>query len=562
MKLAHRAAALLLSAALLLPASAMAAEPLSHDARQQDLDFLYTTLAQRHPDLFAHQPEETFLAKKAEIERRLDALSDLEFTFELQSLVALAQDSHTTTSLASPDAMRLFPFSLVCYDGDWILSVVEKDSADGLGKSVAALNGYSMDEVLQRFSSFVSADNGVKLRRQTRQLIYAEDILAYLGLAVPGEPLTLTLSDGSEITLTALPSELFSQAEFSYLADQRAGKPVTSYDKKQYYFSLPLDESTYYIQYNRCQEDPERPMEDFTAQVESDLAAGRYTQVLIDLRNNGGGSDGVLIPLLNLLAPMVRSGAVRLYGLIGETTFSSAVINAAMIREAGGFLAGSETSGSADHFGSTRSFQLPNSGMRVSCSTKYIELGTLLETAQSDEETPLRPDFPVEQTLEDYLAGRDTLVDTLLAQGGALEPPNRDSMILTRAYFTYLLWERARDAGKDVSAPEGPFSDVLPFAYYAPASDWAAANGIVTGGGDGLFSPARLLTCSEAAVMLDRFAAYMGTRSETRTRTQPFTDEAEIPAWALEAAYRAGFAADQDAFWPDQVFPRGSAPLN
>ena len=72
--------------------------------------------------------------------------------------------------------------------------------------------------------------------------------------------------------------------------------------------AFPLDEGTYYIQYNSCREDPELPMETFAAQVEQDLSAGQYRRVVVDLRNNGGGSDGVLVPILMLVPGLVEEG--------------------------------------------------------------------------------------------------------------------------------------------------------------------------------------------------------------------------------------------------------------
>ena len=113
-------------------------------------------------------------------------------------------------------------------------------------------------------------------------------------------------------------------------------------------------------------------MERFAAQVERDLNAKRYSKILIDLRNNGGGSDGVLVPILMLLAPKIRAGEAEVWGLVGEGTFSSALINAAEIREMGGFLAGTPTGGSVDHFGSVSTFALPNSGIRGQYSNKYL----------------------------------------------------------------------------------------------------------------------------------------------------------------------------------------------
>lgn len=42
--------------------------------------------------------------------------------------------------------------------------------------------------------------------------------------------------------------------------------------------------------------------------MEAELEAGDYRQVLLDLRNNGGGSDGVLVPILMLVPGLVEEG--------------------------------------------------------------------------------------------------------------------------------------------------------------------------------------------------------------------------------------------------------------
>lgn len=568
MKVKTRISALCLSALLLLPGSALAsgetaAEPLTAAQKQADLDLFYATLRERHPSLYANTPEEAFLSKKADLEGRLDGISDLDFTFELQSLAALVGDSHTSATLSSDVGMRFFPISLNWYEGAWVLTTVDAAHASKLGETVSALNGYTMEEVLARFSTFVSADNEVKLRRQARQIIYAENILSFLGLAESGAPLELTLMDAagreSVITLEAYDPEALEGVELSRLSASVPQKPITAPAKGKYYDALPLDQHTYYIQYNRCQEDPELPMEGFAAQVQSDLESGAYSQILLDLRNNGGGSDGVLVPILNLLAPMVRDGRVQLCGLIGETTFSSAVINAVMIREMGGILAGSPTSGSVDHFGSVGSFELPNSGLRVGCSSKWISLSGLLEGAQGYGVEALRPDVAVEQTLRDYLSGKDTLVDYLLAHPGALKSPDRDSLSLTRGYFVDLLCE-AGGQGGDPAVLETGFSDVMPFAYYTPAVYWAKQEGLALGNGDGAFEAARPLTRAEAAVLLVRAADQLGITLAGGGTETSFTDETAIPSWALDSAKRAGGSGlidTQDgAFRPDGFMTR------
>ena len=64
-------------------------------------------------------------------------------------------------------------------------------------------------------------------------------------------------------------------------------------------------------------------------------------------------------------------------------------------------LVGEPASGSVDHFGSVGTFSLPNSGVRVGVSTKYIDLGTLLDADAGRGVEALEPDVAVPQTLED-----------------------------------------------------------------------------------------------------------------------------------------------------------------
>ena len=142
-----------LAAALLLPTGALAAGPAQAQARQEDLDTLYAALQEHHPDLYANTPQEAFEAKKAEIEGRLAEESDVDFALDLQSLVALIGDSHTTTNIGSVlNSTGLYPFGAEWYDGSWVLTGAEEEDAALLGQTVTALNGVPMDEIFNQMA--------------------------------------------------------------------------------------------------------------------------------------------------------------------------------------------------------------------------------------------------------------------------------------------------------------------------------------------------------------------------------------------------------------------------
>lgn len=539
-KLAGMALALCLTALLAVPA--LAAEPLSAAERREDLDFLYEkVLAGFHPDAFANTPESEFLKVKAEIEGRLETVSDTEFLLDLMRLTALVKDSHTSVSVGNLASFRAYPFAMVRRGKNWYLSAVAPEDEDLLCQEVVKLAGKSVREVIDAYGTLFSSDNPVHLRRSFRQACNVADIYEYLGLVKAGEPLIVTLKNGKALSLEPMGMEEMNKLEAVRISDKIKAQPETAAQKVNY-FAKPLSEDVYYIQYNACQEDEDLPMEDFAAQVAKDLEEGGYWRVLLDLRNNGGGSDGVIWPLFQVLREKMDSeNSCELVGLIGENTFSSALINAVEIQEMGGKLAGEPTGGSVCHFGAVKTFQLPNSKVRGQVSSKYIDLNTLLDAAAGRGVVALEPDEPLYQTLEDTLNGEDTVVRSMLLRQTNVPRFPMNNAPLTRGRFVGLLYEAA--GSPDVETGEElPFADSFGIEWYLPAVAWAKENGIARGGADGAFSAARALTWREAAVFLGRTAEVLGLEPDPSVKrvgpvpealAQGFDQSAVTRAWDL-----------------------------
>ena len=75
----------------------------------------------------------------------------------------------------------------------------------------------------------------------------------------------------------------------------------------------------------------------------------------------------------------------------------------------------------------------------------------------------------------------------------------------------------------------------LPTPGFADAVNWAAANDIVTGYGDGTFGPDNNITREQMATILYRYAQFKGYDVSVKGDLSAFTDGADVSEWAKDA---------------------------
>lgn len=107
---------------------------------------------------------------------------------------------------------------------------------------------------------------------------------------------------------------------------------------------------------------------------------------------------------------------------------------------------------------------------------------------------------------------------------------------MTRAMFVTVLF---RFDGAKGDRSQSAFTDVAPGEWYTDAINWAAANRIVDGVGDGKFAPNDPITRAQMCTMIERYLAlykkaWKVTLPETGS-VSVMVDENAIPAYALAA---------------------------
>jgi C-terminal processing protease CtpA/Prc len=176
-----------------------------------------------------------------------------------------------------------------------------------------------------------------------------------------------------------------------------------------YWFaSLPM-RGAVYVRYNRCTEIDTMPFAKFSEQVLAALEDPKIQRLIIDLRGNSGGNSAILEPLIERLRKhpkATRPGG--LVAMIGNRTFSSALMNAISLKErAGAVLVGAPSGGKPNSYGEVMSFHLTHSGLPITYSTKFFKV------MESDPPT-LEPDVRSEIPWADFKAGLDPVLDAAL----------------------------------------------------------------------------------------------------------------------------------------------------
>jgi uncharacterized repeat protein (TIGR02543 family) len=107
---------------------------------------------------------------------------------------------------------------------------------------------------------------------------------------------------------------------------------------------------------------------------------------------------------------------------------------------------------------------------------------------------------------------------------------------LTRGMVVTVLWRLAGSPVLDGAVNQ--FTDVMDGLWYSDAVMWAAANGIVSGYGNGLFGPEDNITREQMAVIIINYQKFSGKIPPDIVMDREFSDWNDISDWAKDAVNR------------------------
>ncbi len=366
-------------------------------------------------------------------------LSDPAFDLAVRRAVAIADNAHTNVSpLREARHYALLPLRFYRFAEGLIVVRATDEHADLLGARVLGVEGMQLEPVTAQLSTTIGGGEG-RWRYYEPFLLLAPALLHADGLARQPDRLTLRFRrpDGTETervlpampppsplslpSAALLPRELRGEGGSWRHAIPPDGAPRRLLRREETAYHEPL-EGAFYVRVHRMEEGP---TDEALAQALAEIQTTRPDNVIVDLRDNTGGSTRGAAFARGVTQALGTDG--RVFVLVNQGTFSAALMFAALLETHGGAQVRFVGAG----FGDRPQFwadggpllRLPHAGIAIPAWRAYYDL----ERGCPDwwqcfwpyvpgepQAGTLAIDTHLEPRFADYVSGRDTVLDHAL----------------------------------------------------------------------------------------------------------------------------------------------------
>jgi hypothetical protein len=361
---------------LVFPAVAPALDERASAEWAEDIAYFRQTLEEEHINLYHTIEKAEFERLLSDLTARLGELDRYQVVAEMMRITRMIGDGHTRFSaMGGPHSH--YPFSLEWLDGKIRVLAATDEHKALVGSELVAINGMETAAVLNRIDPLVQGvENEWSLRAGYRWHLNVAELLYGAGVTadVTASEFTFTTPEGGKttVTATALPMNEFAKKIGDRLVPGRG-----VFDERDFAQSDSLwlasdpQSKTAYIYFSAY---PGRDgMERFAIKTADYLAAEDTRNLIVDLRDNGGGDFFVGLMLAHALIGVDNlDWASGIYVLIGPKTYSAGMANAAQYRRVlNATLVGQPTGGNPVGYQEGGGFELPHSGRHVMYSKRF-----------------------------------------------------------------------------------------------------------------------------------------------------------------------------------------------
>jgi hypothetical protein len=384
------------------------ASSLTKEQWQKDLQYLAKELPQRHKNAFHKVGKEQFERAVSEFNSAIPSLQEYEILVGLRRIVAMIGDAHT--ALEPQKTFNRYPLTLYWFGNDLRVLRTTAEYKRALGTRVVGIGRLNLADSIERINALVPKESEQFVRYSNVSLMPLAEILHVLKIAPDINRAEWTFEDAQgkrfSLNLAAQPPE----AKIEWLSTLKEAPLYRQRANELMWVTALPDAQTVYLNLKSYPDGD--TFKRVSAEAFKLIEGNQAKRLVIDVRQSNGGD--FLKFRSHILKELKNQSAFRkpnsLFVIIGRGTISAAMHNAIDMRnEMNAVLVGEPSGSKPNSYSENDEFTLPNSRLQVSYSTRYYKL--------QDKDTPsLMPDKLIEPVWELYTAGRDSVMEWILAQ--------------------------------------------------------------------------------------------------------------------------------------------------
>ena len=400
------------------PATDKPEHRLSPQDWREDLRFLAAQMRLKHKSLFHTMTETEFNQAVEKLDADIPRLNDDQIFIRFLQIMAMVRDGHSgfdIRPIPPPDLKDHIAVRFVRYADGIYVRAAAPEYADIVAGKVVKVGSSGWQEAIQRLDSIESHDpgnNGEQLAWSAKTSLNCPRLLYGLGLTQSRDSAEFTIEKNGQSRIFTLKAgvpigEWYLNSVPPDWVDARPGSvPVPlaqQHEDKHYWFTYLPDQHAVYFQFNLVINQNGEPLADFAGRLATAVEQPSVERLVIDLRNNTGGDNTLLRPLL---VALIRSKVNRrggIFAITGPTTFSAAqnfVNRLENYTEA--IYVGEPTSENVNFYGDPAGITLPHSHLEAAVSRLWWQ-----DKDPRDKRAATFPEFAIEPTFRDYVAGTD-----------------------------------------------------------------------------------------------------------------------------------------------------------
>jgi len=374
---------------------------------REDIEYFARELPRRHANAFFSLSRAAFEAQVAALKGAVGRLHSDEIFVGLQRIASAVGDGHT--GLVTPLDRRPLPIEIGKFGDDFRITAAGPGLEGALGGRIVRIGDTPIVEAWARALTITPQSELMELR-EGRALIYLTRGITLHGLGivpVRNHAIFMLASDTGRLFPVRLNGAGVGE-KLTLHSIATGPAPLWKQNPERPFWCREVSERrALYCAFHSYQ-----GLEEHAGQMFAMIEKAHPAKLIIDMRDNGGGdnTEGYKWLIKPLKARSDVNVKGRLFVLIGPLTFSAAMNNAAQFAdETKAMLVGQAIGEKPNSYQEPRQFRLPNSHLIVRASTLFYSFRKTGENA-------VRPHKEIVPSWRNFVAGRDPVLDWVLAQ--------------------------------------------------------------------------------------------------------------------------------------------------